>query len=141
MRIDSPTALSSSRIEGSSPKTSLNAAQDKRLKGACQDFEALFLSTILKGMRKTVEKSNLFGSDSAENTFQEMMDDEISKSSAKTSSMGIADMLYRQLTSEAEKQADSSQARNDGGVSPSGVSPGSLAQAAVPPNGNGGDTK
>ena len=51
-------------------------------------------------MRKTVQKTNLFGSDSAQDTFQEMMDTEVSKSAAKTSSMGIADMLYRQITSE-----------------------------------------
>ena len=78
----------------------LDALQDKRLKDACKDFEALFLSSVLKAMRKTVEKTNLLGSDSAEDTFQEMMDVETAKSAAKTSSMGIADMLYRQLTSE-----------------------------------------
>lgn len=124
----SPPALSSLRIEG---RTGLDEKQQHRLKDACKDFEALFLSTVLKQMRKTVEKSELFGSDPAEDTFQEMMDIEVGKSAAKTSSIGIADMLYRQLTSDMARQADSSQARNDGG----------LAQAAVPPSGNRGDEK
>jgi peptidoglycan hydrolase FlgJ len=81
-------------------KTGLNDKQDKRLKDACKDFEALFLSTVLKQMRKTVVRSDLFGSDPAEDTFQEMMDNEVGKSAANTSSIGIADMLYRQLTNE-----------------------------------------
>jgi Rod binding domain-containing protein len=51
-------------------------------------------------MRRTVPKTELFGSDSAQDTFQEMMDIEMSKSAAKTSPTGIADMLYRQLTSD-----------------------------------------
>lgn len=101
-----PQALSSARsarIEGcggDADKTGLNDRQDKQLKDACRDFEALFLSIVLKQMRKTVPKSDLFGSDPAEETFQEMMDDELGKSAARTSSVGIADMLYRQLTSE-----------------------------------------
>ncbi len=47
------------------------------MKDACKDFEALFLSSVIKQMRKTVQKSELFGSDPAEDTFQEMMDDEV----------------------------------------------------------------
>jgi flagellar protein FlgJ len=118
--------------------TGLSDKQDKRLKDACKDFEALFLSTILKQMRKTVEKSELFGSDPAEDTFQEMMDVEVGKSAAKTSSMGIADMLYRQLTSDMARQADSSQARNDAGPA---RNDGGVAQAAVPPSSDRGDEK
>jgi flagellar protein FlgJ len=119
MRVDQPTVLTSARsarIEGRSGRplsrpggdrepplrtdTGLDALQNKRLADACKDFEALFLASVLKAMRKTVPKTDLFGSDTAQDTFQEMMDDEIGKSAAKTSSMGIADMLYRQLTSE-----------------------------------------
>ena len=81
-------------------KAALDPKEAARLKDACKDFEALFISSLLKAMRKTVQKTNLFGSDSAQDTFQEMMDTEVSKSAAKTSSMGIADMLYRQITSE-----------------------------------------
>lgn len=86
----------------------LDEREDKRLRDACKDFEALFLSSLMKAMRKTVEKSSLFGSDSGGETFQEMMDMEVSRSAANTSSMGIADMLYRQATSQLAKQDASS---------------------------------
>jgi len=101
MNIDpARTAQTLSTARNDARGSALDSKQDKRLKDACRDFEALFLTTVLKGMRKTVQKSELFGKDPAEDTFQEMMDTEIGKSAAKNSSMGIADMLYRQLTSE-----------------------------------------
>jgi len=95
-----PSSAPSARVEG---RGGLGDKQDKKLKEACRDFEALFLSIVLKQMRKTVPKSALFGSDPAPDTFQEMMDDEIGRSAANTSSMGIADMLYRQLTNRRSK--------------------------------------
>ena len=136
MRIDPSASIGSA---------GLDALQNKRLTDACKDFEALFLSNVLKAMRKTVQKTDLFGSDPAEDTFQEMMDVEISKSAAKTSSMGIADMLYRQLTSEMARKADSSQARNDIGVARNDVGvaqdDGGSAQTAAPMSDNRGDDR
>lgn len=84
--------------------TGLNKQQDKRLKDACKDFEAIFMSTVLKAMRKTVQKSDLFGSDQGEEMFQDMMDSEVCKSAANTSPTGIADMLYKQLSNQLEHQ-------------------------------------
>lgn len=84
----------------------LDARQDKRLKDACKDFEAMFLANLMKSMRKTVDKTNLFGSDSGEQTFQEMMDNEVCKAAANTSSLGISDMLYRQVTNDLAKKAE-----------------------------------
>lgn len=71
--------------------------EDKKLKSACKDFESVFLGYILKGMRKTVSKSELLDSSNGEEIFQGMMDDAICKSAAETESIGIADMLYNQL--------------------------------------------
>ncbi len=99
MRIDSQPNFLKTQTQQAA-KAGLNEREDRKLKEACQDFEALFLSSLLKAMRKTVQKTNLFGSDSAEQSFQEMMDMEISKCAAKSSSMGIADALYRQLKVE-----------------------------------------
>ena len=113
-------------------KGGLDERQDKKLRDACKDFEALFLSSLLKAMRKTVQKTNLFGSDSSEETFQEMMDVEISKSAAKTSSMGIADMLYRQLTDGMARKADSSLLRQAQDAHSAG--PALLRQAQDAPN-------
>ncbi len=78
--------------------------QDAKLREACQDLEAVFLNHLLKSMRKTITKSDLFGSSKEEEFFQEMMDYEVSKSMSKTHSMGIADMLYKQLRGDMLRQ-------------------------------------
>lgn len=84
------------RIEslGQSPTDSV---QDKKLKQACQDFEAVMMGFMLKGMRQTVQKSNLFGSSKEEDMFRDMMDDEMCKAASKRGTMGIAELLYKQL--------------------------------------------
>jgi peptidoglycan hydrolase FlgJ len=100
------------KIESSSTtgqSTGLNNKQDKKLKETCQDMESVFLSYLMKSMRETVQKSDLFGSSEGEDMFQSMMDDEICKSASRTSSTGIADMLYRQLSQDIEKQQSTAQ--------------------------------
>lgn len=103
------------RVEGAQPTTVSEAdqRQQRKLKEACQDFEAIFLSQILKSMRKTVSKTDLFGKGTDEETFQEMMDSELCRSVARTQSVGIADVLYRQLSAQMknESQSDSGEMR------------------------------
>ena len=67
----------------------------KELKEACKDFESIFLNMMLKEMRKSVPTSD----DSyAMNTFNEMFDEEISKELSNGKGIGIADMMYKQLS-------------------------------------------
>lgn len=86
------------RIESVNTASVKPEQADKKLKQACQDFEAIFMGFMMKGMRNTVPKSDLFGSSQEEDMFKEMMDNEICKSAASRSSMGVADMLYKQLS-------------------------------------------
>lgn len=80
-----------SAIEAGSPE------QRKALKKACADMEGMFMNMLLKSMRKTVTKADLFGSAREEEMFQDMMDAEVCSTAARTQSVGIADMLYREL--------------------------------------------
>ena len=74
---------------------------EKELKKACVEFESYFLSLIFKEMRKTVDGSNgVLPKSQAEEIFQEMLDDEYSKTSANSGGIGLAEMLYRQMSSE-----------------------------------------
>ena len=92
---------------------SLADGRDAKLRQACQDFEAVFLNQLLKSMRKTVMKSDLFGGSREEELFQEMMDLEIAKSIARTNSTGMADLLYRQLHADIERRSSASEERGD----------------------------
>jgi len=64
----------------------------------CLDFESIFVKMMLKEMRATVDKSDdIIGGGFAGDIYQDMLDDEYSKSMSKTAHFGLADDLYRQL--------------------------------------------
>lgn len=73
-----------------------------KLKKVCKDMEAVYLNLMLSKMRATVPKSKLMGDSSQEEMFRSLLDSEMTKNLAKAGGMGLADMLYRQLTIEAE---------------------------------------
>lgn len=70
---------------------------DAKLKATCKDMEAMFLNMMMTNMRKTVQKSKLVDS-SKEEIMTSMLDAETTKNMASAGGMGLADMLYRQLS-------------------------------------------
>ncbi len=61
-----------------------------------QQFEAMFIQMMMKSMRESVMKSDLSENAPLE-TYQGMFDKEVSMSLAKKNSMGLADMLVKNL--------------------------------------------
>ena len=87
-------------------KSALDAAlakeDDKALRSACAEFESYFLYIMFKEMRKTINtKDSLFHSNTEE-MFQSLLDEEYGKSLAKAGGIGLADMMYRQMTLQAK---------------------------------------
>lgn len=80
------------------------AKQDKELKEACKGFEAMFLSMMYKEMRATVPENTLFGKSNAEKIFEDMRDNEMMKNVADSGGIGLADMMYRQLSPQLKAQ-------------------------------------
>lgn len=79
--------------------------QDNReLRKACQDFEAILLHKMLVEMRRAVPKSDLFGSRTEEETWQDMIDAELSTSITQSRSLGLAELLYTQLSGWQKKR-------------------------------------
>lgn len=70
-----------------------------------KQFESLFLQEMLKSMRKANEsfQSSLTHSDSGD-FYQEMYDKQVSLNMANGNGMGLADVIYRQLSQHAEKE-------------------------------------
>jgi peptidoglycan hydrolase FlgJ len=74
------------------------AAEDAKLKQACQEFEQLFLTQMMAQMRSTVPKSDIFGGGgSQEEMFQGMLDQERAKSWAQEGGVGLANLLFQQM--------------------------------------------
>ena len=93
-----------SNIETDFKQTLDNAmknGQDKELKEACVEFESYFLNMMFKSMRKTtVYNGGIFGKSNAEKIFQDMLDEEMTNKMAKEGGIGLADMMYKQLSKQ-----------------------------------------
>jgi len=74
------------------------ARQDAKgaIRETARQFEALFLQMMMKSMRESIVKSEMSESSTME-TFEGMFDKEVSVQLAKKNSLGLADMLVKNL--------------------------------------------
>ncbi len=72
-------------------------SQRSELRKVSQEFEAIFITYMLKVMRETIEESGLTQGGLGKSIYTQLFDQEISLSLAKRGTLGIADMLYRDL--------------------------------------------
>ena len=92
-------------ITRNNPKMCLSPKNNKysprshnELRGLCADFEAIFISFMLKAMRNTTfEKNGLFPLSNERKIFQSLFDNELANQISHTTSFGISSMLYNQL--------------------------------------------
>ena len=71
------------------------------LREAAEKFEAIFLNEFIKQARKAKLADDILGSD-AQDTYQGMMDRELSTQLAGRVNLGIAEALVRQLGGTSE---------------------------------------
>lgn len=76
------------------------------LRLAAKQFEAIFLQMTLKSMRESVAKSNLFGSKDQE-LFTGMYDQQLALQLSGVSGVGLADIIYQQLSQNLPQQIES----------------------------------
>ncbi len=68
---------------------------------ASLDFESLFIRQMLEVMRKTVHREDdMLGGGMSQDIFEGMLYDEYAKKMAQTAGFGLADTIYRQLSSK-----------------------------------------
>ena len=77
---------------------------DPKLKDACRDMESLFLTYLLKELRKTISKSGFISGGKAEEIFTSMLDAELSKKMSDAGGIGLSSLLFRQLDSQSEAE-------------------------------------
>lgn len=81
-------------------ENALQSDDQKRLYQACQDMESVFLTKVFQSMRQTISRSDLMGSSFAMDTFESMLYDEYAVMASQTQALGIADIIYRQLSEQ-----------------------------------------
>ena len=79
-------------------ETARLSSQEEGLRKVSREFESLFLNLMLKEMRNTVPQFDPLHS-YAEETYREMLDREWTRQMVQERSIGLAEMVYRQLSS------------------------------------------
>lgn len=65
---------------------------------ACQQFESVFVYQMLKKMRETIPKNELFNGGMGEEVFQGMLDEQTANNLSSGEGMGLAKMIFEQMT-------------------------------------------
>jgi len=103
MTIENAKTAKSEKEVSSFEKVLEEAAKNgdkKKLRETCEEFESIFLNMMLSTMRKTIPDGGLVEKSNATSTFESMLDEEYSKTMAKAGGIGLADVLYKQLSSK-----------------------------------------
>ena len=69
---------------------------DEKLMSVSRQFESIFIHQLLKSMRSTVQKSGLLDSH-ATRMYESMHDQELANLMSEKRSIGLADMVYKDL--------------------------------------------
>lgn len=92
------------KVESDSFLSVLEAATKKQddvaLKEACRDFESYFVKQMYTVMRKTVPEGTLTEKSHGREIFEDLLDEEYALEATKGRGMGIAEMLYKQLSKD-----------------------------------------
>ena len=84
----------------------LNKTKTKTKEGAqkaATDFEALLVHQMINSMWSSVPKNPLFGGGNEDEIYRDMYTDAISKNIAENQSLGIRDVVLKELTKKGEE--------------------------------------
>jgi len=90
---------------------------EEQLKAACKEFEGIMLSMIYKQMKNAIPKSDLIPSDAGRDIFESMLDEALMEEASNGRGVGLADVLYKQLSRNLSvQQPGSNEDRNSEGA-------------------------
>ncbi len=84
--------------------TSSPVKNRNELQKACSELESIFIFQLLKTMRATIPKSGFIDGGRAEEIYTSMLDSEISKNVSGATGMGLASVMYEQLSGKPDKK-------------------------------------
>lgn len=72
--------------------------EEAKLMDACQQFESIFVHQMISQMRATIPEGGLFEKSQGEKIFQDMLDEKYAENISKAGGIGLAKILYDQLS-------------------------------------------
>jgi flagellar protein FlgJ len=80
----------------SAAKAPVTKAEERRLREAAREIEAVFVQQLLKAMRQASPRGGVL-SGTGQRVYQDMMDEQLGRAMAKGGGLGLADMLVRDV--------------------------------------------
>jgi len=81
-------------------ESAINEKNNKKLYAACQELESVFINKVLDSMLQSIPRGEFTGHSFATETFESMLYTEYARSMSKTGSLGIAEVIYKQLSGQ-----------------------------------------
>ena len=100
-----PSLLTSKEKLVGTVKAANDATKTAKIDKAAQDFEAVYISEMLKPMFETVEVDDTFGGGKGEEVFRGLLTQEMGKSIAKQGGLGLAAQVRTELLKIQEHQS------------------------------------
>ena len=109
MKLDSAIQLNPALLQKATAAPDINMA---KIDETARDFEAMFMTEMLRPMFEGIKVDETFGGGKGEEVFQSMMLDEYGKNMATQGSLGIADLVKEQLIEMQSKANQQKIAQN-----------------------------
>ncbi len=95
-KIDPKLLLNQATAQG--VKAPNKRGQDpEKLRGATQQFEAVFIQQIFKEMRNTIPNDGLLQRGNAEDVFNQLQDAEVAKVMSERGGIGLSELMLQEL--------------------------------------------
>jgi peptidoglycan hydrolase FlgJ len=76
----------------------------KALRESCREFEAIFIQQMYQAMRKNIPNDGLLPRDNATQIYQDMLDTQMARETAKGKGIGLGEKMYNQMKATIEKK-------------------------------------
>lgn len=72
--------------------------KERQMRTLAQEFESVLWFEVLRSMKKTVQKGELFNGGSGEEMFEDMKYQELAKDMARNGNSGLSDIMMKQFS-------------------------------------------
>lgn len=98
------------RLKGQSAEKPREALHE-----ASRQFEALFVSMVIKSMRDTLPKDGMFSSNSMD-TYQQMFDQQLALDLSRRGGLGLSELIARQLSAGIRPEEGGQESGQERGI-------------------------
>lgn len=98
-------AQAAAKLKAAVPGANFSDASKAKAKAAAQDFEGVFLNSMLQQMFTGLQGEGPMGGNGATGIWRSFLTDEFAKGFAKAGGIGIADQVYGTLLAQQEARS------------------------------------